>query len=222
MSNLNVAIIGGTGNQGVGLAVRLANAGHNVYIGSRSPEKGEKVAGEALELSNGKIVGGSNTSAVKDADFLLLTVPFNYVESTANQLKPHLSSNTTIIDVTVPLEFRSGQPHLIPSNTSGAEVVESCFDNNPVVGAFKTISAYALRQIDKALSHTIYVAGKKEDCNPVLSLVSTIKYAKAVRVGPLSMCRYIEGLVPLSIVLNKRLKSHMISLLPDKNPLVDY
>ena len=215
-----VAIIGGTGNQGLGLAVRFAKAGYHVIIGSRSQEKAERLRDEANGfLDKPDVEGFENAVAASKADFVLITVPFQYLKSTLEYLKPHIKEGAIVIDVTVPLEFRKSTAHLIPMEKSGAEMAAEILDPIPVVAAFKSVSAHALRSFEKKLDLNVYVAGPKKYCGPVLELASALEDAQPIRVGPLSVSKYIEGLVPLSINVNKSIGSQMTAFRADSNPL---
>lgn len=223
MKDETVAIIGGTGNQGLGLAVRFARAGYKVIIGSRNNEKAERLRDEANQYVEGETIQGfENTVAASKADFVLVTVPYEYMPSTLESLKPHIKEGAIVVDVSVPLEFRKSTAHLIPKEKSAAQEAQEVLGSEiPVVGAFKSLGAEALRSFDHAMDTTVYVAGKKKFCGPVMDLARALKDVQPVRVGPLSTCKYIEGLVPLSININKSVGSKMTSLKAVANPLKD-
>ncbi len=215
-----VAIIGGTGNQGLGLAVRFARSGYQVIIGSRNQEKAERLRDEANEYVEGKtIIGFENSVAAAKADFVLFTVPYQYMISTAEYLKPHIREEAIVVDVSVPLEFRKSTAHLIPKPKSAAEELQEILAPVPVVAAFKSLGAEALRSFEYALDTTVYVAGKKKHCGAVMELAKGLKDAQPVRVGPLSTSKYIEALVPLSMGVNKSVGSHMTGLKAIPRPL---
>src|SRR5512138_3940975 len=114
INDLKIGIIGGTGEEGRGLALRFAKAGAQVTIGSRTSERAKEAADELNGiLGSEKIAHNTNEQAVKDAEFVLLTVPFDYAAMTLQSLKAHLRPNAIVIDITVPVSFEQGRARYV-------------------------------------------------------------------------------------------------------------
>src|ERR1044072_3279043 len=110
INELKIGIIGGTGEEGRGLALRFAQAGAQVTIGSRTTEKAKEAADELNQaIGSEKIHFATNENAVKEADFVLLTVPFDFAASTLDSLKEHFRADAILIDITVPVSFDQGR-----------------------------------------------------------------------------------------------------------------
>src|SRR5215208_436877 len=110
INELKIGIIGGTGEEGRGLALRWAQAGAQVTIGSRTIEKAKEAAAELNQLiGSEKIHYATNEDAVKEADFILLTVPFDHAASTLESLNAHFRADAILIDITVPVSFEQGR-----------------------------------------------------------------------------------------------------------------
>src|SRR5262245_12627365 len=101
---MRIGLIGGTGREGRGLAMRWARAGHEVAVGSRDPERARARAEELRAAGHGPIAGGSNEEAVQGADVVVLTVPYSAHGETLRGLKPHLEGKI-LVDITVPLRW---------------------------------------------------------------------------------------------------------------------
>jgi NADPH-dependent F420 reductase len=214
---MKIGVIGGTGSHGGGLALRWAIAGENVVIGSRSLDKAIKAVNkyqDIVKVSSGKAVkleGRENTDAAKDCDVVVLSVPYTNQIQTLHEIQPFMNPETILIDVSVPLEWKNGRPTpvAIPEGSCAERAASVLKDSDIIViGAFKTIGAYSLRDVLIDLQGDIFLCGEDEDAKEtVAQLVKKIKKLRPLDAGPLSSSRASELMVPLLINLNKRYKS---------------
>jgi len=201
-----IAIIGGTGKEGKGLAFRWAKAGYEVLIGSRNIEKAEKAVLELKELFGGeeiRINGMENWQAIEAADIAVLTVPYkfhrNVLESFKNQLKGKI-----LIDVTVPLVPPKVTKVQMPEEGSAAQQAQKILgDDSVVVAAFQSISFENLLK-DGQPECDILVCGKKR--NARLAVLKLVKDAGLIGwdAGYLENAVVVEGMTSILIGLNKK------------------
>lgn len=207
MGSRTVAIIGGTGDLGSGLALRWARAGIEVVIGSRDPNKAAKAAeGLRCRLAEGsRIVGTSNQIAAASAPVVVLSIPYQGQAEIIRQIAPHLKPGTIVIDTTV--VFPPGGKERPPE--SAAEITRQLLpDHVKVAAAFHTVSSHALEDISSPLDCDVLMCGDDE-AKPVLAeLIGLIPGARAVDAGKLANARYIEATVFLLIAINRRYKTN--------------
>ena len=207
---MKIGIIGGTGPQGQGLALRLAKAGYEITIGSRSSERAENIAKELSEkVQQGTIAGKKNEEVVQENEILLVTVPYDTVTSTLQPLVDLIKKKTRLlIDVTVPMAFEKGKGMVFVKLEQGCmlTLVKDIVSPVPVVGAFKTISAHALLDIEHLLNRDTFVYGPKDQREEVMELISKIETLRPINAGPSSEGETIERLVPFLININRRYK----------------
>ncbi|WP_287588696.1 NADPH-dependent F420 reductase [Candidatus Borrarchaeum sp.] len=214
---MKIGVIGGTGSHGGGLALRWAIAGENVAIGSRSLDKAIKAVNkyqDIVKVSSGKAIkleGRENPDAAKDCDVVVLSVPYTSQVQMLHEIQPFMNPETILIDVSVPLEWKNGQPTpvAIPEGSCAERAASVLKDSDIIViGAFKTIGAYSLRDVLIDLKGDVFLCGEDEDAKEtVAQLVKKIKKLRPLDAGPLSSSRASELMVPLLINLNKRYKS---------------
>jgi len=212
---MKIAVIGGTGDQGIGLALRFVKAGENVIIGSRDIKKAENtvdIIKNMLEKDEFKnVYGMTNDKAAKECDIALLTVPLQAQMITLRSVKDNLE-NKTLIDATVPLDgCIGGKPtrYIEVWEGSAAErSAEFLKDKNvKVISAFNNISAASLLNFNEAVECDTLVSGddlqaKKE----VMMIAEKIPGVRAIDCGPLENARIVEKITPLLINLNIRNK----------------
>lgn len=207
---MKISMIGGTGPQGQGLALRLATAGYEVVIGSRTLEKAQRIAKELNDkLSINTITGMANNDVILASDIVFLTIPYDTVQATLEPLVATIREQTRIfIDVTVPMKYEKGKGMIFdtPAQGSMAKYISEVLNPVPVVGAFKTISAQALLEIEKPLNRDTFVYGSKESRKEIMSLIEKIETLRPIDAGPLREGETIERLVPFLINVNKRYK----------------
>jgi 8-hydroxy-5-deazaflavin:NADPH oxidoreductase len=204
---MTIGIVGGTGRQGTGLALRWAISGEDVIIGSRSRERAELIAAELnAELGDASIRAMENRQAAASADLVVLTVPYSAHLHTLEILKAHLQGKI-LIDVSVPLDPEN--PRRLKSPPPGSAVEEAQVVLGPatkVVGAFQNISAHVLGDPGRPVDCDVLVCGDDADARKtVMSLVNRMGLY-AIDVGPAESARAVEGLTPILIRLNIRHK----------------
>jgi 8-hydroxy-5-deazaflavin:NADPH oxidoreductase len=207
-----VCIVGGTGALGFGLALRLAREGVPIAIGSRDAERArEAVANASGRVPDGSFTGAENTEAVKDAEIVILSVPFRSQSETLTNLKSALRPEQLLVDATVPLAAAvSGKATRtlgVWQGSAAQQAQEMAPEGVRVLSAFHTVSAALLTDLDHELDEDVLVCGdRREDKAKLTELVNRIAGLRAVDCGPLEMARIVEQLTPLLISINVRNK----------------
>jgi len=208
--NLKLAFVGGTGPEGLGLAMRFARAGHEVAIGSRSAERGEEGAARVREVVPGAAArGGDNASVVTDADVVLLTFPYSGQQATLESLAPALEGKV-VCNVVAPLEFQQGVGAValnVPGNSALQEAIAQ-LPNSRVVSAFQNMSAEELQHVDHPIEADVLVCGRDAEAKQiVIGLANQIEGVRGIDAGGPSQSRYVEMLTSLLINLNRKHKT---------------
>ena len=204
-----ISIIGGTGAEGSGLALRWAYSGYSVTIGSRSLDK---ALGKAAELNlkvpdtKPQLVGQDNLVAAKGCQIAVLTVPYNAHRETLLDLKEDLYGKI-LVDVTVPLmPPKVDQVHIPAGDAAGLEAQEILGPDVRVVSAFQNISAAHLQEPERDIDCDVLVCGNDASaCEEVISLVEAAGMS-GLHAGSLANAIAIESLTPVLISLNKHYK----------------
>lgn len=208
---MKIAIVGGTRGLGLGLALRFAAAGEEVWIGSRSAERAQASAAECDErLGDGAVQCGTNAEVAKGADVVFVTVPFPGQAETYRQLKEAMRPGTTVVDCNVPLASEIGgraTRMLGVWEGSAAQQAKGVLGKGfPMAAGFHTIMAGALSNLDEPLHGDVLVCGESDAKEVVKGLVGQISGARFVDCGPLEMARILESLTALLIGINGRYK----------------
>ena len=210
-----IAIIGGTGDQGKGLALRWARAGREIVIGSRDGSRAESAAAElrrALEIDTG-ISGAVNAEAAAAAQIVVLTVPFAAQIGTIKDIRERIAPGSLLIDVTVPLEPAvGGRPSRVLGVWAGS-AAEQCAELIPagieVASAFHNVSAEVLADLSREVDCDVIVCSDAKAIRErVRPLVEAIPGCSYVDGGPLSNSRTVEAITALLIGFNMRAKAH--------------
>ncbi len=200
-------LISGTGEEGQGIALRLAAAGNPVAIGSRSAERARQQALEINQQIGDEIVRGmSNHELIAACGILILTVPWIHSQQVITEYQEELSADQILVDVTVPIVFDKG-PRLVDlGEQSGSEHLQSILPSGPaVVAAFKTLPAHLLCDLDTPLDCDEFVCSDSSEAKSrVLELVGTIHRLRWIDAGPLRYSRSLEAITLLEIGLNQR------------------
>lgn len=219
---MRIAILGGTGEQGPGLALRWAKAGEEVLIGSRQKEKGEKVAAELnQELGKELLRGTDNATAATAAEVVVLTVPYSAHVSTLESVKEQLQGKI-FVDVSVPLDPENARRVIMPAAGSAAEEAQQVLGPAvKVVGALQNVSAHVLRDVHTTIDCDVLVCGDKDARPIVMRLIEKLGAGiRAISAGPLEAARQIEPITALLIRLNILNKIYSAGIritgLPDK------
>jgi NADPH-dependent F420 reductase len=213
MDEKTVAIIGGTGDQGFGLALRWARAGRRVVIGSRDRAKAEDAAGrvKAAVGSSAQVEGHENTAAVTLAPLVVLSVPFAAQVKTLAGLRAAWKTGQVLVDLTVPLEATvGGSPSRMLGVWAGS-AAEQAAANVPagveVVAAFHNVSAHALQHIDAPVDcDAIVCADSPETRKSLRPWVEAIPGCRYVDGGKLENARIVESITALLVGINRRYK----------------
>lgn len=210
-----MAILGGTGQLGFGLALRLGRAGVHVVLGSRDATRAEEAAARASGIvPTGTFSGTDNASAVAQADrVVVLAVPFSNQASTLKGLAEALREDQILLDATVPLgPAIGGKPTQLIGvwQGSAAQAAQSLVPKGVrVVSGLHTLSGALLEDLDHALDQDTLICGdRKADKEVVSALLSQIDGLRVVDAGRLEQSRIVEGLTPLLIGMNIRFKTH--------------
>ena len=207
----SIAILGGTGDQGLGLALRFAKAGRTVVIGSRKPERAEQAAAEVIEAVPGaNVTGLGNSEACERAEVVIISVPFEHTASTVKGIKESLREGQIVISMAVPLAAAIGDGAVRTLGIwqgSCAELVKSLVPKGvSVVSAFQNVSAHRLRDLEQRVECDVVVSGAKAPRERVMELCGLVPGLRGVDGGPLSNARIVEDVTALLIGLNMRYK----------------
>jgi NADPH-dependent F420 reductase len=202
-----IAIIGGTGAEGSGLAIRWANAGHQIIIGSRDAAKAQAVAVELNgRLNSSKISGATFDDAAKAAGIVVLTVPFAAQISTVEALRPQLHGKI-LIDVTVPLvPPKVSQVQLPPTDSCVVAVQNTLGDAVRVVSAFQNVSAHKLKDLNYEVQCDVLVCGNDKDARQLVIGLARDARLRGIDAGLLVNSTVAESLTSVLIWINRTYK----------------
>lgn len=213
---MKVAIIGGTGAQGLNIAKRLAIAGEEIIVGSRTEEKALTKVEEVKELLSDydiNICGMANEDAAKEGELLILTVPLAAQKPTLNSIKEFVNDKI-LIDATVPLETAiGGSPARFVDLMEGSAAERTAKilkkTSVKVVSAFNNISNSHLENIPEPIDCDCLISGDDNDAKKtVAELIEKIPGVRCIDCGKLEKARMVEKITPLLIGLNIKYKSH--------------
>ncbi|MBT3563113.1 MAG: NADPH-dependent F420 reductase [Gammaproteobacteria bacterium] len=202
----SIAILGGTGDLGGGLARQWSRAGYQILIGSRTEEKGKAAAEDLLaEFPDLNVTGHENLAAATAADLVVLTVPFAHQISTLESVKSGLAGKV-LIDVTVPLMPPKVGTVQMPEAGCAAVMAQACVgDDVSVVSAFQNVGAMHLQE-DHAIECDVLVTGNKKAArDTVISLIEALGL-RGWHAGPLANAAAAEALTSVLISINRHHK----------------
>lgn len=212
---MKIGIIGGTGDQGLGLALRFAKGGEQVIIGSRDVKKAENAVNliENMLKSDDcpNVQGMTNEETATEADIVILTVPLQAQMVTLRSIKDYVEGKV-FIDATVPMEScLGGSPVRYVNVWDGSAAERSAYflkdKNVKVVSAFNNISAASLTNIENKIDCDCLISGDDLDAKKqAMELAEKIPGVRAIDCGPLENARIVEKITPLLINLNIRNK----------------
>jgi NADPH-dependent F420 reductase len=204
---MRIAIVGGTGKQGTGLAVRWARAGHHVVIGSRDASRALARVADLAKGEHGSIEGGSNEWAARGAEVVVLTVPYEAHSDTLQAIKEAVAGKV-LIDVTVPLKPPKVSRVQLPEGQAAAlEAQAALGETTPVVAALHHVSAAHLVDPSHPIECDVLVAGDDARAKATtLALVHDLGL-RGLDAGPLVNAIALESLTPVLIHLNRTYKS---------------
>lgn len=199
-----IAIIGGTGAEGGGLALRWAHAGHSVIIGSRDATKAESVARDFNALLKCNRVSGTTfDEATKSANIVVLTVPFAAQLSTVKMLRPNLDGKI-LIDVTVPLvPPKVAQVQLPLTDSCVVGVQSELGDTVRVVSAFQNVSAHKLKDLKYKVQCDVLVCGNDKAARQTVIALARDAGLRGIDAGTLANSTVAEALTSVLIWINR-------------------
>ena len=202
-----IAVLGGTGKEGSGLALRWANAGHHIVIGSRMRERAQEAAA-AINARIGieRAEGAHNLAAAQRGDIIVLTVPYTAQLTTLEEVRTALTGKI-LIDVTVPLV--PPQVGRVQLPDGGSAVVKTQAMLGPgvrVVSAFQNVSAELLTELDQAVDCDVLVCGDDRDARAQVIALAQDAGMRAFHAGPLANSVVAEALTSVLITINRQYK----------------
>jgi NADPH-dependent F420 reductase len=204
-----IAVIGGTGHEGPGLALRWAKSGeYQVIIGSRQQEKAERVAAELnARLGQNVIRGMVNPDAAAVADMVVLTVPYSAHMPTLESIRAGLKGKI-LIDVTVPLQPpQVSRVHIPPGGSAAAEAQALLGGDVRVVAAFQNVGAAHLKDADHPIESDVLICGDDEEAKAEVIALAQAAGMRGLDAGPLQNAVVVEGLTAVLIGINIRYKA---------------
>ncbi len=204
-----IAILGGTGDQGLGLALRFARAGRPVVIGSRKLERAVEAAEKVrASVPDAEVEGFANPEAAASAPIVILSVPFEHCAGTVKAVRQGLVEDQIVVSMGVPLANAVGDAAMRTVGIwqgSCAELVASLVpDKVHVVSAFQNVSAHRLQALDETVECDVVVSGAPGPRKRVMALCDLVPGLRAIDGGPLANARIVESLTALIIGLNLR------------------
>lgn len=203
----SICVVGGTGAEGGGLALRWAAHGHRVTIGSRTAARAKDAAKELNAILGKDVLRGvENGEGAARADVVVLTVPFAAQMSTAEILRPHLAGKI-VIDVTVPLvPPKVSQVQLPPSDSCAVALQEALGGEIRVVSAFQNVSAHKLRLLTAKVDCDVLVSSDSKEARAVGIRLASDAGLRGIDVGPLANSVVAESLTSVLIWINRTYK----------------
>ncbi len=199
-----IAILGGTGDLGTGLAIRWSKAGHNIIIGSRTQEKADAALVELKKISpDTPAQAMENGAAAEAGEIVVLTVPFAHQLSTLEAVKASLTGKI-LIDVTVPLmPPKVGTVQMPPAGSAGKQAQDFLGDDVMVVTAFQNIAAHLLQEDVKIECDVLVAGNKKVARDTVIALVEEAGM-NGWHAGPIENSAAAEALTSILIQINRK------------------
>lgn len=212
IAGLSVAVLGGTGDQGRGLARRFALAGHTVHLGSRNAERAEKVArtlaeGEAAPID---VRGLDNAAAAEAGDIVIIAVPWEGHRELLEELAGPLSGKI-VVDCVNPLGFDKRGPYALDvAEGSAAQQAAEVLPDSRVTAAFHHVSAVVLLdpEVEEVDLDVLVLGEDREATDVVRALAERIPGVRGVFGGRLRNAHQVEALTANLIAINRRYKTH--------------
>ncbi|MEV5709327.1 NADPH-dependent F420 reductase [Actinoallomurus sp. NPDC052274] len=208
VSGLSIGILGGTGDQGKGLARRFALAGHEVIIGSRKAERAQEAAdglGDGL-----RVRGAENAVVAREADLVIVAVPYDGHKALLESLRDELAGKI-VVDCVNPLGFDKQGAYALPvEEGSAAQQAAAVLPDSTVVAAFHHVSAVTLLDpaVDEIDLDVLVLGEVREATNTVQALAGRIGGVRGVYGGRLRNAHQVEALTANLISINRRYKAH--------------
>lgn len=206
-----VTVIGATGDEGFGLALRWADAGIEVVIGSRDASRASDAAERVRSrVTNARVEGLENAHAAAASDVVVVTVPFAGQAAIYRSIAEHVGENTVVVDATAPVGAAVGDraTHVLGvwAGSAAQQAASLLPKGITVCSGFHTLAAKSVQAIESPLEGDVLVCGPKSGKQKVVELVEAIENLRYVDAGPLEQARIIESLTALMIGINRRYK----------------
>ena len=205
-----IAVLGGTGPQGRGLARRFAAGGLEVVIGSRSAERAESAAASLAEAVGGTVRGADNAAAAAAGDVVVIAVPWDGHRELLEELKDALAGKV-VVDCVNPLGFDKQGAYALPvEEGSAAQQADAILADSTVVGAFHNVSAVKLEdpEVTEVDTDVLVLGDVREATDLVQALAEVIPGVRGVYGGRLRNAHQVEALTANLISINRRYKAH--------------
>jgi 8-hydroxy-5-deazaflavin:NADPH oxidoreductase len=204
---MSIAVLGGTGKEGSGLAVRWALNGYKVIIGSRDAQRAAERATELnAEMRGDYLAGMVNSEAARTADIVVLTVPYSAHRATLEGVKEHLEGKI-LVDVTVPLQPPQVRTVHVPEGKAACLEAQSYLgDGVRVVAAFQNVSAEKLKNPETNVNCDVLVCGDDDDAKQQTIKLVEAAGMRGIDAGPLANAVAAEALTPVLLYINKAYK----------------
>jgi NADPH-dependent F420 reductase len=204
---VTVAVIGGTGKEGSGLAKRWAQSGYRVIIGSRDADRAQQRTDELnTELGGSYLQGMDNYSAAKEANLIILTVPYDAHKSTLESLK-EVVQGKVVVDVTVPLKPPQVRTVYVPEGHAASIEAQNLLGPDvKVVAAFQNVSAVHLQDAGHEVACDVLICGDDAQAKEDVIRLAQAAGMRGLDAGPLANAVAVEALTPVLLYMNKRYK----------------
>jgi hypothetical protein len=203
---MNVAILGGTGKEGAGLAARWARAGHAIVIGSRDAGRARAKAAELRQATGASTISGeSNRDAARQGEVVVLALPAQGLASTLPELREGCAGKV-VISTVVPLTFGGGRLFTPPAAGSSAEEAQALLPEAKVVAAFHHIAAHELSSTEHAIDCDLLLCGGDGAAKQVVTDLATSMGLRSIDVGGLTNAGPLEGITAVLATINRRYK----------------
>jgi len=202
-----IAVIGGTGKEGGGLALRWAYAGYPIIIGSRSAEKAEQAAAQVNELLGKQAaLGMDNPSAARQAELIVVSVPYAAHQDTLNAIKAEVTGKV-VVDVTVPIQPPNFSTVHLPEGRTAAEEARALLGEGVrLVSAFQNVSAVHLKDLNHQVNCDVLVTGDDAEAKQEVIALAEAAGMHGIDAGPLVNAIVAESLTPMLVGINRRYK----------------
>ena len=203
---MNIAILGGTGKEGAGLATRWALVGHSIIIGSRDAERAKTKAAELREATHKlPIMGESNAEAARLGVVVVIALPAQGLAATLPEVRDGCR-NKVVVSTVVPLTFGGPRLHTPPPAGSSAEEAQALLPEAKVVAAFHHIAAHELAEADHPIECDLLLCGTDAAAKETVAELARSMGLRPLDVGALSNAGPLEGITAILATINRRYK----------------
>jgi NADPH-dependent F420 reductase len=203
-----IGFIGGTGEEGMGLAYRFARAGHECVIGSRSIERAEGAVAELLEKDASLALrAATNADAAVQGEIVVVTTPYSAQADTLPPLADALAGKI-IVSTVVPMAFAEGRASLMAvAEGSAAQQEQALLPGSTIVAAFQNLSAKKLLRGAPIEADVVVCADDAAAKERIIELAGAIEGARGIDGGPLANAQLVEGITVLLVAVNRNYKT---------------